>query len=145
MWNGMLRLAMHLSPYREEMHRLMREGKRWQNGRENFRKIVAARDVGQDKERARLIEKICKAGGASPRHRLIRIRVSFGLWFRLRVVGCHQEATGKAERERERERARERIRQGTRRGWREEGRDVSREERRVAREGSGLEHSQSSD
>lgn len=55
-----------------------------------------------DKERARLIEKICKAGGdASSPYRLIRIRVSFGLWFQLRVVGCHQEATGKLEREKE--------------------------------------------
>lgn len=40
-------------------------------------------------------------GDASPGHRLIRIRVSFGLWFRLRVVGCHQEATGKLERGKE--------------------------------------------
>jgi len=110
-------------------------------GRENFRKIVASCDVEQDKERARLIEKICKTGGASPRHRLIRIRVSFGLWFRLRVVGCHQEATGKAERAREASgHGRERETNG------EEGTKGRREERRVAREGSGgLEHSQSSD
>lgn len=40
-------------------------------------------------------------GDASSPYRLIRIRVSFGLWFRLRVVGCHQEATGKLEREKE--------------------------------------------
>lgn len=88
-----------------------------------------------DKERARLIEKICKAGGASPRHRLIRIRVSFGLWFRLRVVGCHQEATGKPEREKERGH-----------GQGNTGRKRPREkESGTVREGSGLEHSQSSD
>lgn len=51
-----------------------------------------------DKERARLIEKICKAEGASWR-RLIRIRVSFGLWFRLRVAGSHQEAAENQEME----------------------------------------------
>lgn len=88
-----------------------------------------------DKERARLIEKICKAGGASPRHRLIRIRVSFGLWFRLRVVGCHQEATGKPEREKE---------TGHRRGNTSRKRPREKESGTV-REESGLEHSQSSD
>lgn len=56
-----------------------------------------------DKERARLIEKICKAGGASPRHRLIRIRVSFRLMVSVKggwmPSGSHRE-TGKRERER---------------------------------------------
>lgn len=93
-----------------------------------------------DKERARLIEKICKAGGASPRHHLIRIRVSFGLWFRLRVVGCHQEAAGKLERERERV-------QGNieNEAERERGDAPREKESNTSREGSGLEHSQSSD
>lgn len=47
--------------------------------------------------------------GAS-RYCLIRIRVSFGLWFWLRVVGCHQEAIGKRERERKEDTRRERDR-----------------------------------
>lgn len=105
-----------------------------------------------DKERARLIEKICKAGGASPRHRLIRIRVSFGLWFRLRVVGCHQEChrgeTRKNEREKDRDREGERegmAGHGTGTRPTERKGSITRGKESAMREGSGLEHSQSSD
>lgn len=74
--------------------------------------IEGTPDTRPDKERARLIEKICKAGGAS-RCRLIRIRVSFGLWFRLRVVGSHQEAAENQEMEsRWKQRGRKRERKG---------------------------------
>lgn len=90
-------------------------------GEEIPRKLKRRPTRRPDKERARLIEKICKAGGASWR-RLIRIRVSFGLWFRLRVAGSHQEAAESQEME----------------SWR-------RERRRERGERTGLEHSQSSD
>lgn len=87
-----------------------------EGGEEIPRKLKRRPTRRPDKERARLIEKICKAGGASWR-RLIRIRVSFGLWFRLRVAGSHQEAAESQEMESWR---REREREGeeeSERGW----------------------------
>lgn len=129
---------MVVSAYLASRNALYYDDRQKQDGASRVRKFLE--NYGSlrrraNKEKARLIEKICKAGGASPRHRLIRIRVSFGLWFRLRVVGCHQEATEKPEREKER-------------GY-EQG-NTSRERPRekesgTVREGSGLEHSQSSD
>lgn len=98
------------------------DGKSRGEGEEIPRKLKRRPTRRPDKERARLIEKICKAGGASWR-RLIRIRVSFGLWFRLRVAGSHQEAAENQEME----------------SWRRE------RERERGGERTGLEHSQSSD